>query len=132
MDELSPEAEAKDMELVATRGEEEQGSGRRFRRPWAETKQSGLCDDEFRLRAEFLFVQTKRNQKLQEGKSGPFRRRVPAGPLCLSGPAPTGGVLSLTQEKVPKECAGGWARMAVGPKDGPRPKRLHPRTKWDS
>ena len=46
MDELSPEAEAKDMELVATRGEEEQGSGWSFRRPWAETKLSGLCDDE--------------------------------------------------------------------------------------
>ena len=29
-------------------GEEEQGSGRSFRRPWAETKQSGLCDDEGR------------------------------------------------------------------------------------
>ena len=45
MDELSPEAEAKDMELVATRGKEEQGSGWSFRRLWAETKLSGLCDD---------------------------------------------------------------------------------------
>ena len=33
MDELSPWAEAKNMELVATRGEEGQGSGRSFRRP---------------------------------------------------------------------------------------------------
>ena len=33
MDELSPKAEAKDMELVATRGEDEQGSGWSFRRP---------------------------------------------------------------------------------------------------
>ena len=30
MDELSPEAEAKDMELVATRGEDEQGSEAQF------------------------------------------------------------------------------------------------------
>ena len=33
MDELSPEAEAKDMKLVATRGEEEQGSEAQFSPP---------------------------------------------------------------------------------------------------
>ena len=33
MDELSPEAEAKDMELVATRGEEAQGSEEQFSPP---------------------------------------------------------------------------------------------------
>ena len=76
MDELSPEAEAKDMELVATRGEEEQGSGRRFRRPWAETKQSGLCDDEFRLRASFfLLVQKETKDTLKGWKSGGRRAR---------------------------------------------------------
>ena len=45
MDELSPKAEAKDMELVATRGEEGQGSVRSFPRQ-GETKESGLCPDE--------------------------------------------------------------------------------------
>ena len=99
MDELSPEAEAKDMELVATRGEEEQGSGRSFRRPWVETKQSGLCDDEVSPEGEFLSAPPERNQKpvlLPEG----------SGKSCgLSGPAPTGGILSLAPEKVPKERA---------------------------
>ena len=33
MDELSPEAEAKDMELVATRGEDEQGKRAEFSPP---------------------------------------------------------------------------------------------------
>ena len=37
MDELSPEAEAKDMELVATRGEDEQGSEAQF---WRQPEQS--------------------------------------------------------------------------------------------
>ena len=56
MDELSPEAEAKDMELVATRGEDEQGSGRSFRRPWAETKQSGLSRTRFRPEGRPTFL----------------------------------------------------------------------------
>ena len=50
MDELSPKAEAKDMELVATRGEDEQGSGRVFAVLLAETEQSGLCPDDFSAR----------------------------------------------------------------------------------
>ena len=63
MDELSPEAEAKDMELVATRGEDEQGSGRSFRRPWAETKPSGLCDDEFRPEGRVPFGTARKEPK---------------------------------------------------------------------
>ena len=64
-------------------GEEEQGSGRSFRCPWAKTKQSGLCDDEVSPEGEFLSAPPEKNQKpvlLPEGSG------KSSG---LSGPAPT-------------------------------------------
>ena len=88
MDELSPEAEAKDMELVATRGEEAQGSGRSFRRPWAETKQSGLCDDEVSPEGEFLSARAERNQRHAQGVSLRFGCGPQGRGLAHSRPTP--------------------------------------------
>ena len=64
MDELSPEAEAKDMELVATRGEDEQGSEAQFSPSLGgnEAKRT-LRRRGFGLQAEFLLARAKRNQK---------------------------------------------------------------------
>ena len=70
MDELSPKAEAKDMELVATRGEEGQGSVRSFPRQ-GETKESGLCPDECAAAGRSLSVE--KGKAFFDGlKTGPF------------------------------------------------------------
>ena len=86
MDELSPEAEAKDMELVATRGEEEQGSGRSFRRPWAETKLSGLCDDEVSPGRATYFLRAQKVGKDAHRGTNPSDKGRPPGFAPLRTP----------------------------------------------
>ena len=56
-------------------------------------------------------------------------------PECPARFRPWGDLLLPAQKaktfcagKSRQRAAGGWARMAFGPKGGPRPKRLHPRT----
>ena len=75
----------------------------------------------FRLRADLLFYGQKvgKNPLFCRGAGKPFGWPVPA---------PAGGVLSLAQEKVPKECAGGWARSTSSAQGALSSKRLHPRT----
>ncbi len=64
MDELSPEAEAKDMELVATRGEEKQGSEAQFSPSSGgnEAKRT-LRRRGFARKGEFLSAPLERNQR---------------------------------------------------------------------
>ena len=64
MDELSPKAEARNMELVATRGEDEQGSKAQFSPSLGgnEAKRT-LRRRGFGLRADLLFSREKSRQK---------------------------------------------------------------------
>ena len=63
MDELSPEAEAKDMELVVTRGEEEQGSEAQFSPTFGGNETKRTLRRRVSPEAEFLLARAKRNQK---------------------------------------------------------------------
>ena len=101
-------------------GEDEQGSGRSFRRPWAETKPSGLCDDEFRPEGRVPFGTARKEPKGGIGGRPPIRKE-PRALHAHSRPPPKNPWFTGEQNRCQSLLTGAHLLTPSATHGGPRP-----------